>query len=454
VNLDPQSELTSTLRLLRKLGEGGMGSVWIAEHRGLSTEVVVKFMSPEIAKHEPSVARFTQEAALAAKVRHPHVVQVFDHGVSEGGVPFIVMEMLEGRTLADELDARFRLIPGEVSAIVAQTAKALRRVHELGLVHRDIKPENIFLCEIGNGEMFVKILDFGIAKARTDAASSLTSTGVTMGTPFYMSPELIVSAKYVDKQADLWALAIVAFEALTGVRPFNGETVGAVSLELHSGRRPRVSELLPGMPPELDAWFDRAFAKNPADRFPDARTMARALCAIVPPIRSSLAPDEPMRLDTGPVSALTPVSEKMPDSIPLGPHSVTIARASAPADPESATLATLKPAVPPAKKRAPFLAIGAAALAIGVALFAVARREPSAAAAKMEMATPPPPAPVETKPSAETFVAKPTASVEPQPAPTPSASVATSKTAIPTAKPASKPAPKKPASPKTFDDIQ
>jgi serine/threonine-protein kinase len=234
VNLAPESDLTSNLRLLRKLGEGGMGSVWIAEHKGLATEVVVKFMSPDLAKWEPSVSRFSQEAALAAKVRHPHVVQVFDHGVSEAGVPYIVMELLEGHTLADELDARHRLIPGEVSAIVAQTAKALQRVHELGLVHRDIKPENLFLCALGNGETFVKVLDFGIAKARSDAASSLTSTGVTMGTPFYMSPELIVSAKYVDRQADLWALAVVAFEGLTGVRPFDGETVAAVTLELHA----------------------------------------------------------------------------------------------------------------------------------------------------------------------------------------------------------------------------
>ena len=230
--------VTSNVRLLRPLGEGGMGSVWVAEHLSLRTNVVVKFMAEELAKSPEALARFSREAAAASQVKSPHVVQMFDHGVLDSGAPYIVMELLEGRDLEQQLRASGHLEPREVVAIVAQLARALGKAHERGIMHRDIKPSNVFLCDAGGGELFVKLLDFGIAKGPgagggVGIVGSTTRTGSFIGSPFYMSPEQVIGAKTIDFKTDLWSLGVVAFEALTGDKPFFAETVGALALKIH-----------------------------------------------------------------------------------------------------------------------------------------------------------------------------------------------------------------------------
>jgi len=407
VDLTPGMVVTNNIRLSRKLGDGGMGTVWIADHLGLGSQVVIKFMSPSLARDERWVARFRREAELAARVRHPHVVQVFDHGVTATGLPFIVMELLEGHDLAQEIWDRGRLLPGEVSTIVLQIAKALQRVHELGFVHRDVKPENIYLCDLGSGEIFIKLLDFGIAKTRRDEAGSLTSTGMTMGTPYYMSPEVIVSAKNVDRKIDLWALAVVAFEALTGERPFVGETIAAVALKLHAEERPRPTALVPGLPSDIDDWFIKALARDPERRFPDARSMARAFAGVIAPARTSLAPAERVGRDETLAATTTQVIET--------------------------------PRLSSTRRRT--LMAGSAALAIAIVALAWTSKS-----------EPPPPA-----------VAQPTiASVEPTPAPIPSAEpqpvvVAPRPSAVVSAAPkpiATSPKKPKPVVVKSFNDIE
>jgi serine/threonine protein kinase len=196
--------VTPSLRLLRPLGAGGMGSVWIARHLGLDANVVVKFMSEELATNGQALERFRREAAAAADVRSPHVVQTFDYGLSADGVPYIAMELLEGESLRQRLDRERRLVPRDVITIVAHCAKALSRAHDRGVVHRDIKPDNIFLTDGGDGEVFAKVLDFGIAKSSA-ANHVATSTGAVLGTPYYMSPEQVLGAKGVDARTDLWA---------------------------------------------------------------------------------------------------------------------------------------------------------------------------------------------------------------------------------------------------------
>src|SRR5258708_23979812 len=156
--------VTSNVRLVRPLGQGGMGSVWVAEHLSLKTHVVVKVMARELADSKEALARFSREAAAASQVKSPHVVQTFDHGVRDDGRPYIVMELLEGRDLDQHLTDRGKLAPAEVVAIVGQLARALSKAHERGLVHRDVKPSNVFFLDAGGGELFVKLLDFGIAK--------------------------------------------------------------------------------------------------------------------------------------------------------------------------------------------------------------------------------------------------------------------------------------------------
>ena len=271
--------VTKAVRLERPLGSGGMGSVWVAEHTTLRTRVVVKLMRPELAGDPETLQRFSREAAAAANVKSPHVVSVLDHGVAPDGSPFITMELLEGEDLAARL-ARGPMPPDEAAVVVAQTCKALARAHERGIVHRDVKPQNIFLCS-SFGETFVKVLDFGIAKAGGDLQAGLdtTSTGAVMGTPFYMSPEQALGQKAIDFRTDLWAIGVVGFELLTGRKPFVGDTVGAVAVAICSKPLPMPSAVRPALGGAVDAWFARACAREPPARFASAKELSDAFAA-------------------------------------------------------------------------------------------------------------------------------------------------------------------------------
>lgn len=252
-----------------------MGEVWLADHLTLRTQVVVKFLSAGVAQDPATLARFRREAAAAAQVKSPHVVQTFDFGVSELGHPFIVMEHLEGCDLATALKGRrFSLV--ETAHLVEGIARALTKAHERGIVHRDIKPANVFLVEQDAGEPFVKVLDFGIAKG-IDEHEPLTTTGEVVGTPIYMSPEQLLGARDVDAQSDLWSLGVLAYRAVVGQAPFRGDSIASVALAVVSGVIPRPTALDPSLPPSFDAWFARACARERADRFGSARDLANAL---------------------------------------------------------------------------------------------------------------------------------------------------------------------------------
>ena len=257
-----------------------MGRVWVAEHLTLETNVVVKFMAKEIAATADGAARFAREASVAAAVKSPHVVQVFDHGVTPDGDAYIVMELLEGHDLGAHLSSHGPMAPRDVAALVAQVAKALGKAHQVGVVHRDIKPDNIFLCEADGGELFVKLLDFGIAKREQRITDAATTTGAVVGTPYYMSPEQIVGEKDIDARTDIWSLGVVAFEAMAGKRPFDGSTVGAITLSIHT-KVPLLTPHLPDAAPALDEWFARACARDPKERFQTAREAAQALLVAV-----------------------------------------------------------------------------------------------------------------------------------------------------------------------------
>ncbi len=287
--------VTPNVRLVSPLGSGGMGAVWLADHAGLKTRVVVKFMLRGGQATAAERARFAREAAAAAQVKSPHVVQMLDHGVTEDGIPFIVMEHLEGRDLGIVLKDEGALDPLEVVTIVSQVAKALGRVHAAGLLHRDIKPDNIFVCD-NEDEIFVKLLDFGVAKreAQGGEEGSLdgsTNTGQVVGTPFYMSPEQVTAQKALDARSDVWSLGVVAFEALTGRRPFDGPSFGALAVLIATGTPPKPTEVNPSLPKEVDAWFLKACARDPAARFASARELAEGLRvafgALAPPMSDS-----------------------------------------------------------------------------------------------------------------------------------------------------------------------
>ena len=264
-----------------------MGEVWLGKHLTLHTEVAVKFVTEEYAQNPAIRERFAREAAAAAKVKSPHIVQVFDHGFTPDDSPYIVMELLQGEELNDRLQRTRTVSLPELVAIVRQTCKGLSKAHQAGIVHRDIKPHNVFLTE-ADGDVFVKVLDFGIAKEADQAASSMTQTGSMLGTPYYMSPEQIQNSKNV--RFDLWALAVLAYEALTGAKPFDGESIGAISFAIFEGTFAPPSTHVPGLPASIDSWFMRAFAKRPADRFQSAREFADAFVAAVPADSRSMRP--------------------------------------------------------------------------------------------------------------------------------------------------------------------
>ncbi|HEY1535481.1 MAG TPA: serine/threonine-protein kinase, partial [Polyangiaceae bacterium] len=265
-------------RLLRKLGQGGMGSVWYAEHLTLHSPVAIKLIDPSIADNAEALGRFLREAQSAASLRSPHVVQILDHGV-DNGVPYIAMELLEGESLADRLTRVGRLSPGETARVLQHVARAIGRAHEAGIVHRDLKPDNIYLVR-NDDEEIAKVLDFGIAKSNAHglgaSAGGGTRTGAVLGTPYYMSPEQAEGAKTLDGRADIWAMGVIAFECLLGSRPFDEETLGSLLLAICARPIPIPSQRGP-VPPGFDEWFARACARDVTERYAAARDAAADL---------------------------------------------------------------------------------------------------------------------------------------------------------------------------------
>ncbi|HMI88307.1 MAG TPA: serine/threonine-protein kinase [Polyangiaceae bacterium] len=273
--MDVDSVLAGKYRLISLIGRGGMGSVWKAEHLGLRALVAVKLIDQSIELLPEALSRFHREAQSAASLRSPHVVQILDHGVDDASqVPFIVMELMEGESLATRLERVHRLSAPETARIVSHVARALARAHEAGIVHRDLKPDNVFLVKNEDEEM-AKVLDFGIAKSKAHAMSSdsATRTGSVLGTPYYMSPEQISGSKEIDYRTDLWALAVIAYEALTGKRPYDADTVGGLAIQICTQRPSPPSGHAP-VPPGFDAWFDRATALEISRRYASARELA------------------------------------------------------------------------------------------------------------------------------------------------------------------------------------
>jgi len=256
----------------RVLGEGGMGVVVAATHLGLEQRVAIKFLAPEAMRSKEAVERFQREAKVAAKVRSEHVARVHDVGtVGEGGVPYIVMEYLEGRDLGQLIDQDGKLPIDDACEIAIQACEALAEVHVAGIVHRDLKPSNLFITRRADGSPCVKLLDFGISKFTVHPDDSavdpaLTATATIMGSPSYMSPEQLKSTKEVDARTDVWSLGAVLYEAVTGKPAFRAETVPQVCAMIASDEPAPPSNLRANMPAELEAAILACLDKKPEKR--------------------------------------------------------------------------------------------------------------------------------------------------------------------------------------------
>jgi eukaryotic-like serine/threonine-protein kinase len=270
-------------QLVALLGRGGMGEVWSARHVTLHTEVAVKFPSLAVSGRAATAAltRFRFEAQVAARLGllTRHVVAVHDAGCDPAG-PYLVMEYVRGPTLQQELDEHVALPVARVAAVLAQVAEALAAAHGLGVVHRDLKPSNLLLTTEADGALLTKVADFGIAKAlKADLGADLpadTTGGFMLGSPPYMSPEQMAGAS-ASAQSDLWSLAVIAYEAITGRLPFAGRSFAELLASLAAGRFDRPSLVRPGVPRGVDAWCQRALCRDEARRFRSAAEMAEAL---------------------------------------------------------------------------------------------------------------------------------------------------------------------------------
>ncbi len=261
-------------RLVRLLGQGGMGEVWVAQHTSLDIPCAVKFIHAESAQKLDVRARFEREAKAAAQLRTNTVVQILDYGIFED-TPYIAMEYLEGEPLSARIKRRGRLDAHETFRVIRDVGRALTKAHAAGIVHRDLKPENIFLV-VDDDREIAKVLDFGVAKS-ADQLDSNTQTGALLGTPYFMSPEQAQGTKAVDHRADLWSIAVVAFRCLTGELPFKSTALGDLLIKIVTAPAPVPSHIAPGLPEGFDAWWLRASQRDPAHRFQSAKEMVQGL---------------------------------------------------------------------------------------------------------------------------------------------------------------------------------
>ncbi len=272
--------LEQKYKLIRLIGEGGMGEVYEAEHTVLGRRVAIKFLHPDLAGNEQLLQRFFQEAKIAGNLGHPNICEVTDVGTADDGAPYMIMPYLEGRSLREVLDEGMLALPRVVD-IMAQVLSGLAKAHDAGIVHRDLKPANIFLTRVGDRTDFVKLLDFGISKVvrQGEVGSGLTVTGTIMGTPYYMAPEQARGQRDLDGRADIYSAGVVLFEMLTGRVPFVGENYNEIIIKIVTEEPPPVTTISNAVPLELEEVVSKAMAAEREERFQSAREFRAALLA-------------------------------------------------------------------------------------------------------------------------------------------------------------------------------
>ncbi|HEY6092097.1 MAG TPA: serine/threonine-protein kinase [Gemmatimonadales bacterium] len=256
--------------VVKKLGEGGMGQVYLAEHVKMGRRSAIKVMNPSMVHDPDAVARFNREASNASRITHPNVCAIYDFGETPDGLIYLAMEFIEGEPLTDLLERDGALPVARATAIFQQTADALQAAHDLGIVHRDLKPDNIMLTKGRGGADMVKVVDFGIAKAvgGDEAGQKVTKTGLVVGTPEFMSPEQLSGDK-LDGRSDLYSLALVYYRMLTGKLPFEATTVQETMIKRLTDEPTKLADARPDLsfPAGLQAVLDTALTRTPAERY-------------------------------------------------------------------------------------------------------------------------------------------------------------------------------------------
>ena len=422
-------------RVIRVIGEGGMGCVYEGENSRISRRVAIKVMHAEAAANPEIARRFAREAQAAARIGSAHIVDVLDLGDLPNGDAYMVMEFLAGESLADRMKARLRLGVSEVARIAHQILEGLAAMHSAQIIHRDLKPANIFMARTSKGEV-VKILDFGVSKFAPlpDEAMPATTTGMLMGTPYYMAPEQARGAhREVDERSDLYALGVVLYRCLCGELPFVGENAHDLLFKIALGTFRPLPEVIPDLDPGFSAIVNKAMARDPVNRYANAREFQKAIIDWGRTNHPSLAFDEtvagrpatPM-LAPSSVLGLPPI----PGPAPLA-ASMASASLSSPAVAEGKSVVgwsggnqSIEP--PPKKSNRGLVALlggGAVVAVLGITLAVMGRGKPA------EVRLPPPAALVEATETSKPRVIESAMPVEAQPAAVPAES------AVPSAAP-------------------
>lgn len=315
-DLGPGAVIAGKYRLGDPIGEGTFGAVYRATHIELGVDVAVKVLQKSVTATEDSIRRFRQEGVSGYRIKHPNAVAVSDFGVTEGDVAYLVMELLEGVSLDDEIVIHGLLSPHRVNEILQPVCAALTEAHDSGIVHRDVKPENIFLHRAGRSEV-VKVLDFGISKLVGDNVTreNLTAEGFVLGTPAYMAPERLVDEPY-DGRSDVYSLGIMLFFMLSGKLPFvsdSGDPMAILMMHLNEPL-PSLRAIQPDVPRSLEKLVEKATNKM-ADQRPDAATLARDFAAAVEKLPASVAREPAERLPEVDLGAPT-IKTEMPATPP------------------------------------------------------------------------------------------------------------------------------------------
>ncbi len=331
--------LAGKFRFVAELGRGGMGAVWRARNIHVDREVAIKLILPEVPKNPEMVARFQNEARVAARIGHAGICDILDFEQTALG-PVIVMELLRGENLAQRI-TRERPLPVLVAVqLIRQALGALEAAHRAGIIHRDLKPENIFLHQSDAGPVVVKLMDFGISKF-LDRVGAVTGNGVIMGTPEYMAPEQVGGAANADARTDIWAIGAVLYKAVTGVEPFAGDSVVTVLLAIMAEEPAPIESHVPTVPPGLSAVIKRCLTRAPDERYQSARELSEAL----KPFETAARPSAAHRDDAGALIVGALISTGMQPTLPaLAPALVTVTA------PARATALELQAILPPARE--------------------------------------------------------------------------------------------------------
>ncbi len=281
MSLEPGQIVDNKYRIVRLIGEGGMGSVHEGENTLIARRVAIKVMHAAATQNEQALLRFEREAQAAGRIGSDHILEVLDLGRLDNGDRYMVMEYLDGEPLSARIERLGKMTPEQIAPLMRQACKGLQAAHDAGIIHRDLKPDNIYVLREKAGQPdFVKIIDFGISKfSALGSDMNMTRTGAVMGTPYYMSPEQAKGSSQVDPRSDVYALGVIMYEAVTGHVPFDGNTFNELMFKIVLSEPPKLSEAVPDLDPNFAAIINKSMARELDDRYASATQLMHALDA-------------------------------------------------------------------------------------------------------------------------------------------------------------------------------